>query len=165
MKDVREVFRYDHSVADVFALVSQGSFQLEIISHLGGKSGEIVEEDTTDAGVRLVTRQQTAIELPGFAKKLIPANTTVTQTYVWSQADGDGNRIGTWAADSKGAPISIGGPTELKADGDGGCTHTYMGQVKASIPLVGGKLESFAMDNLERELAKAHEFTVGRLGT
>jgi hypothetical protein len=125
----------------------------------------VVEETRRpDGSVRLVTTQQTAVELPGFVQKLIPANTTVTQTYDWDPPGGDGTYRGRWSAQAKGAPISIGGPTELVADG-AGSRHRYLGQVKASVPVVGGRLESFAYDNLRRDLARTAEYTSDRLGS
>ena len=162
MKTIQEEFRYEHPVAEVFALISQGVFQTELISHLGGKEAAVIEETATPSGIRLVTRQRASVELPGFAKKLIPADSTVTQTYDWGETDDEGGRTGTWSAAIKGAPISIGGPIELVPDGTGAVLR-YLGQIKASVPLVGGKLESFALDNLRRDLGKTFAFTVSRL--
>ncbi|HXX90958.1 MAG TPA: DUF2505 domain-containing protein [Acidimicrobiales bacterium] len=163
MKTIHEEFPYDPAPTAVFALISDGAFQLEIISHLGGKDAELVEQTVTpESRVKVVTRQRTGVELPGFAKKLIPASTTVTYTYVWEPAREDGSREGTWVAEIKGAPVSMGGPTELRATGSGS-VHVFGGQVKASVPVVGGKLESFALDSLHRELTRAAEFTADRL--
>lgn len=163
MKPIREVLHYDRPPTEVFELISTGAFQMEVIAHLGGLRPETVEETRRpDGSVRLVTRQQAAVELPGFAKKLIPANTTVTQTYDWGPPGADGTRTGTWSADIKGAPVSMGGPTELRPAGRG-CTHTFGGEVKAQVPLVGGRIESFALDNLARDLDLTAEYTNRRL--
>lgn len=163
MKTIHEEFHYDRAPTELFALISSGSFQLEIISHLGGRDTELVEQTvTSEGGVKVVTRQRTGVDLPGFAKKLIPAITTVTNTYVWGPARGDGSHQGTWLAEIKGAPVSMGGPTELRAVGSGS-VHVFDGEVKASVPVVGGKLESFALDNLRRELTRAAGFTAERL--
>jgi hypothetical protein len=164
VKEINEVLSYTKSPAEVFELIGSGAFQLELIAHIGGKNPELVEETRADDGsVRLVTKQQNSVELPGFAKKLIPANTTVTQTFDWGPPAADGSRQGKWSAEAKGAPVSIGGPTELVADGTG-ARHVYGGQIKASVPLVGGKLEGFALDNLRKELARTSQFTATRLG-
>lgn len=164
MKEIHEELNYSHPPGDVFELISAGAFQLDLIAHLGGRDGELVEEARREDGsVRLVTRQQTAVELPGFAQKLIPAHTTVTQVYDWEAPGADGTRRGRWSAEAKGAPVAIGGPTELRAEGAGSC-HLYLGQVKASVPLVGGRLEGFALDNLRRDLAAAAAYTAARLG-
>lgn len=163
MKTIHEEFQYSSSPEGLFELVSSGAFQLELIAHLGGKDAELVEESAdSDGVVKVVTRQRSGVDLPGFAKKLIPASTTVTQTYVWEPAREDRSRIGTWLSDIKGAPVAMGGPTQIRATGSGS-VHAFLGEVKASVPLVGGRLESFALDTLHRELARAAEFTAGRL--
>ena len=163
MKTIHEELRFDRPADQVFALIATGAFQLEVIAHIGGHDGELMEEDVTaGGGVRLVTRQRTGVELPGFAKKLIPANTTVVQTYEWGPPAADGTREGTWAAEVKGAPVSMSGPTALRTDG-AGCLQLFEGQVKASVPLVGGKLESFALDNLRQDLARTRDFAAARL--
>jgi len=162
LKAIHEEFQYAHPVEAVFAVISQGAFQLELINHLGGKDATIVEETATSSGIRLVTQQHTSVELPGFAKRFVPANSTVTQTYNWGEADDSGRRTGTWSAAIKAAPVTIGGPIELVPVA-GGAVQRYLGQLKASVPLVGGKLEAFALQNLQRDLGKTHQFTVARL--
>ena len=163
MKEIHQELTYPRSPGEVFDLISTGEFQLALIAHIGGKNPEVVEETRRDDGsVKLVTKQQAGVDLPGFAKKLVPANATVIQTYEWDPPQADGSRKGRWSAEPKGAPISIGGPTELTADGTGS-KHVYMGQVKSSIPVVGGRLEGFAMDNLKKELTRTGEFTTTRL--
>ncbi len=165
MKTIHEELSFDHPAGQVFALISAGAFQLEVIAHIGGHDGELVEEEVTaEGGVHLVTRQRTGVELPGFAKKLIPANTTVTNTYRWGPAGAGGAREGNWKAEIKGAPVSLGGPTALRPAGSG-CVQVFEGQVKASVPVIGGKLESFALDNLKRDLGRTRDFTAARLAS
>lgn len=163
MKDIHEELTYSRPPSEVFELIATGSFQLELITHLGGQEAEVVEETRSgDGSVRLVTRQQSAVELPGFARKLIPANTTVTQVYEWEPPAADGSRRGRWSAEAKGAPVTIGGTTELRPEGAGTC-HLFLGEVKASVPVVGGRIETLALDNLRRDLALTEKFTQERL--
>lgn len=69
MKTIHEEFHYDHAPTELFALISSGSFQLEIISHLGGRDTELVEQTvTSEGGVKVVTRQRTGVDLPGFPR-------------------------------------------------------------------------------------------------
>jgi hypothetical protein len=165
VKRIREELSYDRPPAEVFDLISTGAFHIELITHLGGCDAEIVEETRRpDGAVRLVMRQQSAVDLPGFARKLIPANTTVTQTFDWGPPAPDGTRKGTWSAEAKGAPVTIGGPTELEAT-EGGASLVYMGEVRASVPVVGGRLEAFAIENLRRDLGLTAAFTNARLAS
>ena len=163
MREIHEEFRYDHPVNEVFALIASGAFQVELTEHLGGKNVKLLDDAGADGSVTLTVSQQTAVDLPGFAKKLVPTNATVTQTYEWPAAEADGSHRGRWSAVTKGAPISIGGPTELLPSDQGGTVHRFLGQIKANVPLVGGKLESFAHDSLTRDLARSHVFITDRL--
>ena len=163
MRKVDEEFHYDAPVDAVYALIASGAFQAELTEHLGGKKVTIVEETSTPTSTRIVVSQQIAVELPGFAKKLVPANATVTQTHEWAPPDSAGNRRGSWSAATKGAPVSIGGPTDLVATPEGGTIHRYGGEIKASVPLVGGKLEAFAYDNLHKDLAISHDYIAATL--
>jgi Protein of unknown function (DUF2505) len=163
VREVDEEFHYDAAVEAVFALIASGAFQAELTEHLGGRNVTVVEETATPASTKIVVSQQIAVELPGFAKKFVPANANVTQAHEWGPPDAGGNRTGSWSAVTKGAPVSIGGPTELIATPEGGTVHRYSGQIKASVPLVGGKLESFAFDNLHKDLAISHDYIAARL--
>jgi len=118
VKAIHEEFHYACPPAELFALISSGALQLETIAHLGGMDTELVEQTLTpDGGVKLVTRQRTGVELPGFAKRLVPASTTVTQTYIWEPAGEDGSREWIWSAEIKGAPFRWEGrPSCVRAD-------------------------------------------------
>ena len=165
MKAIREELHYPGSPAVVFEVAFTGSFQLELIAELGGLDPEVIEETATDnGGLRLVTAQRTHVELPLFVRRIMPADTTVTQTYEWSPPAGDGSRTGTWSAEIKGAPIRLDGTTELRAN-DGGTTHVYLGGAKASVPIVGGRLESFAVQNLRQDLTRGAKFISDRLAS
>lgn len=165
MKEIHEELTYAHPPTEVFDLISTGAFQVGLLAHLGGRDPEVVEELRGDDGsVRIVTRQHTAVELPGFARKLIPANTTVTQTFEWDPPADDGSRTGRWSAEAKGAPVAVGGPTHLERDG-GGTRHVYLGRVKASVPVVGGRLETFALDSLRRDLGRTASYTAAQLNS
>ena len=50
MKTIDEAFEYDHQPTDVFDLIADAAFQLDLIMHLGGKDAELVERTTTSEG-------------------------------------------------------------------------------------------------------------------
>jgi hypothetical protein len=163
MREIDEELTYTSPPPEVFALITDAAFQLALIAHLGGEEAEVVEDLRGPNGaVRLTTVQETATDLPAFARKIIPAHITVRHTFDWSPDAGDGVRRGTWAVEATGAPVKIGGATELRPDGRG-TRHVYLGRVEASVPVVGGRLEGLALDNLRRDLALTGEFTAARL--
>lgn len=160
---VEEEFRYDHPPSAVFGLVGSGRFQVELLAELGGQDPEVLEEShTPSGGLRVVTRLRTGVEFPGFARKIVPPDTAVTHTYEWGPPLADGTVAGTWSTEIKGAPLLIGGTTAIRPEGDG-AVHLYKGQIKASVPVIGGRLEVFALDNLRRDLAHSARFIADRL--
>ena len=71
------------------------------------------------------------------------------QTDEWAPDDGSGVRSGTWRVELAGAPARLGGTMRLEPDG-AGSTYVVAGETKVSVPLVGGKAESFIADMVAR---------------
>ena len=95
---------------------------------------------------------------PGFAKRLFGATTEMVQTDVYGP-ETDGVRQGTWTIDVPGKPVLASGSIRLEADGDGALV-TIDGELKASVPLIGGKIESWAGNEANDTLRKEYEFAV-----
>lgn len=93
--------------------------------------------------------------VPGFLERFLPAGGRVLQTEVWGPAEG-GARRGNWTGHIPGAPAKVGGTMSLEPSG-GGTRYTIEGEVKVSIPLVGGKAESYVVDMITRLTAKEAE--------
>jgi hypothetical protein len=93
--------------------------------------------------VTLVVSRKLPDGIPGFLQKFLPADGRVTQTDTWGAASG-GVRSGIWKADTPGSPVKVGGTMRLEPTGSG-CTYVVEGEIKASIPLIGGKAEDVAV--------------------
>jgi hypothetical protein len=100
---------------------------------------------TVGAGdaVTLVVTRRLPDGIPGFLQKFLPSDGRVTQTDTWA-ASADGVRAGTWRADTPGSPVKVAGTMRLEP-ASGGCTYVVEGEIKASIPLIGGKAEDVAV--------------------
>ncbi len=81
--------------------------------------------------------------LPDFAKSMVGGTLSVTETYEWGAAAGDGSRTGTLTVEVAGAPVALRSAVRL-APTAGGSQITVDGDLKASIPLFGGKVEKAA---------------------
>jgi hypothetical protein len=86
--------------------------------------------------------------IPGFLEKFLPKGGRATQTEAWGPAK-DGVRSGTWQGEIPGAPAKVGGTMSLSPSATG-TTYRIQGEVKVSIPLVGGKAESFVAEMIEK---------------
>lgn len=79
--------------------------------------------------------------IPGFLEKFLPRGGRARQTEAWAASEG-GVRRGTWQGEIPGAPAKVGGTMSLEPTATG-TRYRIQGEVKVSIPLVGGKAESF----------------------
>lgn len=150
---------YDASPDAVFAMVRDAGFQLDKYAGVGMTNGKVLETtDLPDGGFRLKTQRDVATEgVPDFVKRLVGERTTITETDEWGPAAADGSRTGTWKAEAKGAPLSMWGTFALAPAGSGS-TVTITGEVKASVPLIGGKVEKAVVEATVKSLQDENEF-------
>lgn len=129
-------------VETTFAAISSEEWAAAKAKRLEDDS-EVVSREEAGGGVTLVVSRKLPDAIPGFLQKFLPADGRVKQTDTWSAAK-DGVRGGTWKADTPGSPVKVGGTMRLEPAGDG-CRYVIEGEIKASIPLIGGKAEDFAV--------------------
>jgi hypothetical protein len=150
--DLRTDHPYAAEPGAVFAMLTDPEFLRAKLAALGHRDIE-VSECTPE---RIVTRRTVPLDVPGVLRKVISPANTVVQTDEWGP-ERDGVREGTWQVDARGIPVALSGTMRLHA-GDGGSVETIEGRAKASVPLVGGKLEKFVVDNTLDTLAREHAF-------
>lgn len=98
-------------------------------------------------------------DVPDFVRRFVGDTIDLEQTDVWGPAASDGSRDGTISIDMREAPVRLRGTMILVPDGRATRTEVS-GTIKASIPLIGGKVESAVHDALI--LAASREEEVGR---
>jgi Protein of unknown function (DUF2505) len=151
----RHELSYDASPAEVFEMLADPGFRRKV-----GEALDVVSADVTlerdDKGFRLVNDQVQRTEgLPSFAKKIAGDTTRVIQTEEWSSPTG-----GTLRIDAPGKPTTMAGTIQLVPDG-GGTTEVVELEIKAKVPLIGGRLERLMQDQVrdgmdtEREVGQA----------
>jgi uncharacterized protein YndB with AHSA1/START domain len=151
----RHELSYDASPAEVFEMLADPGFRKQVGEALEVVSADISLERDGD-GFRLTNDQVQRTEgLPPFAKKIAGDTTRVIQTEEWSSPTG-----GTLRIDAPGKPTSMAGTIELVPDGAGTVEVVEL-EIKAKVPLVGGKLEGLMAEQVrdgmdtEREVGRA----------
>jgi hypothetical protein len=129
-------------VETTFAAISSDGWAAAKAAKLNDGS-EVVKREESGGGVTLVVSRKLPDGIPGFLQKILPADGRVTQTDVWAAAK-DGTRTGTWKADTPGSPAKVAGTMRLEPAASG-CTYVVEGEVKVSVPLIGGKAEDVAV--------------------
>ena len=143
-------------VEQVFAMMCDPDYLDFLIANSGGIDPG-VSVDTGDDGTIVVTLDRSLpAQVPSFARAMVGDHITVRESRTWQPPAEDGSRSGSLSVRFDGAPMEITGDLALENEDDGS-RLSVSGRVKASIPLVGGKLEEFARDQLLRFVAREEE--------
>lgn len=153
---------YDADVETVYTLISDPDFMTRKYTAVGARDVAVDRAETDDGGCELVTKRTVTVDLPGFAKRVMQPSNTAVQTENWAAADELGNRVCTYHVEVQGMPSKVTGSLTLSADA-GGTKQVIDAEVKVSIPLLGGRLEKFAIETGNDDLGKQVEFTKAEL--
>ena len=154
--------RFEHStegetdVETLFALLSGPDWAQHVAARLGDDCTLVRRTAGPDGSVELVMTRK-AERLPGFVAKLAPADVSIVTTDRWG-APVDGARHCTWTAEIPGTPTRIRGTQRIEPCA-AGSRHLTSAEVTVPVPLVGGKVEAFIVDQIQR-IALAEEQVV-----
>ena len=125
----------------------------------------IVDHEVDDDGaITVVSKRSVPMDVPGFAKRFLSPMNTVEQRDEWSAPADDGSRDGTWHVNASGVPVDVGGTQRITPGEKPGPTEVRVdGEVRSSVPIVGGKLAGFVGGDLERTIAAEEDFTDAHL--
>ncbi|NEE02456.1 DUF2505 domain-containing protein [Phytoactinopolyspora halotolerans] len=98
-------------------------------------------------------------DVPDFVRRFVGETIDIKQTDVWEPAAPDGSRNGRITLEMVGMPVTCNGTMQLQGSGTT-TTVTIRGDIKAAVPLFGGKIEGAVHQGLT-EAAKIEE-QVGR---
>jgi hypothetical protein len=158
VKSFRRVVEGTAEVEEVFALLTSEKWAALLADHFRDDSRMVRREERADGGVTLEISRKVPSGVPGFLQKFLPSDPRIVTVDAWGPLV-DGRRECTWTADIAGTPASLRGIQVLEPCA-GGNRHIVEGSVKVSVPLVGGKAESFIADrcghiaDLEAELVQ-----------
>ena len=136
--------RYDSEPAEVFAMLTDPAFQERKLAATGALE-QHVEVATRDDGGAVVTTRRTmpTDQVPDLVRNLVGRTLTIVQVEDWAPAAGGGGRAGTVTAEVSGAPVRLTGTLRLAASG-AGTVETLDGELKAKVPIIGGRIERAA---------------------
>ena len=155
---------YAASVETVAALFVDPAVVQARYDAAGDRDLEILDCGPDGDDLVIHTRRTVDVEgLPGFATKVIKPTNTMEQVDAWDAPDADGARNGTFTIDVKGAPVKVSGTMRLEPTADGGTRHTVTGKFDVKVPLVGGKIASWAEGPAQKRLDAEFAFHQTRL--
>jgi hypothetical protein len=150
--------RYDASVEDVVAMQTDQAYRSSLRSRTRSAGHEVTVTDEGDTTVVLVDQRLKTQGIPSFAQKLVGETIHLKQREEWT-----GNQA-TFELTIPGKPGHLRGTVTVEPDGDG-AVERLDGEARASIPLVGGKIEKLLVDlvthSLERSQARGAAWLAG----
>lgn len=156
--DLNSELRYHADAATVFAMLTDEAFISRKTTAANALRHEV---SVTRVGDRVTINLLRVMppDVPDFIRGFVGDTIDIKQTDVWEPARADGSRAGSIKLDMVGAPVTCNGTMTL-ATTDGVTTVTVNATIKASVPLLGGKVERAVHEGLV-EAARIEE-QVGR---
>lgn len=103
-----------------------------------------VEVQETEAGHTVVThRTMSTASFPAQFKSMVGESLQIVETQAWGMPDSDGSREADVEVEIKGVPVGLTGIMTATPSGDD-TLMGIVGDLKARIPLFGGKVEQAA---------------------
>jgi hypothetical protein len=161
-KDLVNRTQIPASVSEVFELRTSERWVAMKAERLNDGSTMVKRTERPDGGVDISVSRQLPSGVPGFLEKFLPKDQRAIQNESWGPPDAEGKCSGTWSVDIPGAPAKLGGTSTVEPSGDG-CVQVISGTVKVSVPIVGGKAESFIADMTMKLMTKEAELMVASL--
>lgn len=152
--DLNGHLEYDHPPADVFAMFVDADYVRARAEATGGADVEATVEEH-DGTVVITNRRTVVADVPSFARSMVGDSIRITETHTWGP-EAEGAREGTFEANFGSVPVTVRGRLRLVADG-AGAIATLEGQIKATVPLVGRKVEQLVHDQIAAALVIEQE--------
>lgn len=148
---------YDADPAAVMAMLTDPAFQERKCAATGALSSSVAIEGDDDGPVTITTRRTMPTdEVPDFARSYVGQTLEVVHTDSWQAPGGDGSRRGEVLVEITGLPVRLTG-TQRMAAADDGTTTVVEGDLKASVPLFGSKIEKAVEPAMRAALRKEQD--------
>lgn len=152
---VQNTDRYPATPAKLQAMLRDPQYLAAKYEALGDLKHEVTKLTPTDTGLELVVDREVPSNMPDLAKKVLGETNRLVQRESW-RADGD-SYVCDFQIDSPGKPLNISGTMRQQPVGAAESDWIVKFDIKASVPLVGGKIEKMVAaetrDNLTKEYA------------
>jgi len=152
--------RLDYPAApdDVFAMMTDKAFREDVCQATGALSWS-VEIDPAgtgdDAGASVTVRRVMPAEVPDMVKRLVGETIEIVQSEQWEPRADGASRHAELLVEVSGQPARLLGSATIEPDGTA-AVLTVDGDIKVSIPLVGGKLEKEVARGVQAGLRVEH---------
>jgi hypothetical protein len=148
--------RFAADPAATFAVLVDKAFQEEVCRATGSVGTEVSIDESAGGATIRTSRELPTADFPDFLRKFVGDTVHVVRVDSWGPAAADGARDGTITVEIKGAPVRLSGTITLRAQG-GETVEDVQGDLKASVPLLGGKIEKAVAPSIRGAVGKEEE--------
>jgi Protein of unknown function (DUF2505) len=141
---IDDEIRYDADPSTVFVMLTDHAFQDRKLGQTGAVRWEVQVRQENGGAVITSRRAMPTDQVPDAFKSMIGPTLDISQVETWSAAAPDGSRTGSLDVQVAGAPVGMKATLSLSATAGGGSLQLVNGELKARIPLVGGRVERAA---------------------
>jgi hypothetical protein len=148
--------RYDRSVDEVFALVTDPDF-LKRRAEAAGEKNVVVRVDRDGARMTIRIERDLERKLPGFMKKVFNPTNHLVDVQTWDTA-GE-SKTSEWTVEVQGQKrVEIRGRLTIAPAAGGGCDYTEAFTAVVRVPLIAGQVEKFVVSETEASIRQQIEF-------
>jgi hypothetical protein len=153
---VRARHEYGHPVEKVWAAFSDPEFYQAKFEGIGHRNVEVVSTLADEDGFSIEVSREVPLDVPGFLRGMLGEWNTLLQSEHWTES-GSGAYTNELEIEARGVPAAMTGTMTLSARGKG-CVNDVAITIRASVPLIGGKLEQFVSRDTEATLEAEYQF-------
>ncbi len=154
-------YRFKASVDRVFGLLTNADFLVQRSLSLGELRAECTIEDDDDQAVITLTREVER-NVPAFLSPLFESHQTLEIVERWTVRGA--TRLGHSVLVLQGQPVTIESELRLGAESANSCIYSANHSVRAPIPLIGRRIESFFLGQTEATLRAELDHLANSLG-
>jgi hypothetical protein len=140
---ISAIIDYTATPQDVFDMLADEEFQNRKCKATGALQHTVSITTRDNRTLIVSTRDLPSDRFPHFVKSMVGDTLKVTETQDWGPSVADGSRRGILRVEIAGAPVHLLGTLLLEAGGPG-TVEEIEADLKARIPILGGKVEEAA---------------------
>lgn len=150
----KDVYKAD--VDTVFKHLTDPEFLKKRAEAVGARNVRVDVKQQGDT-VNILVKREIRSDAPGPLKKFVPEWSPSVQKETWKVQPG-GPYLGKATVDIEGVPVAARSRMKLAANEGGGTVMLIETEFKSNVPMVGGKLASFAAETAKATLQAEYEY-------
>lgn len=140
--------RYPAPSSVVIKMMTDKKFYTDRLEAMGHNKYEVLSHKSDGKQFALKIRRKLPMNVPAAVKKFVSPETTIVHEDVWDVA----KKTGKVSIELQGVPVEMSCTTSLADKGASECELTYVFDIKAKIPLVGGIIEKAVAAENDKEI-------------